>query len=188
MKLRNLTVAVAMIGAVGLSGCASVRQELGAGRVKPDEFAIVPKAPLAMPPDFSNLREPEPGAPRPQQLSPSGEAKAALAQSRGVPKPAMSGQQPSTGERALADAAGAENADPKVRKAMMDELREQRAGRSMTERILFWQGSENEDMVIDAVAEARRIERVQKTGESLTGKGVPVIEKSSEQGLIGRIF
>jgi hypothetical protein len=188
MNVRNATLAVSMLAALGLSACGSVKDELGFGRPRPDEFAVVPKAPLAMPPDFTNLREPDPGAPRPQQLSPSGEAKAALAQSRGQTAPVMSGAQPTAGERALADAAGGSTADPKVRKEMADDLRDQRAGKSMTERILFWQGSEEEDMVIDAVAEARRIDRVQRSGQALTGKGVPVIEKSSEKGLIGRIF
>lgn len=178
-----------MLAAATMAACSGVREELGLNRTKPDEFAVVPKAPLAMPPDFSNLREPEPGAPRPQQVSPSGEAKAALSQTRGPVTTAMSGQQPSTGERALAEAAGASQADPKVRKAMMDDLREQRAGRSLTERILFWQGSEQkDDMVVDAVAESRRIRSVKRSGEVLTGQGVPVIEKSAEKGLIGRIF
>lgn len=189
MSSRKMTVAVFMLAGLTLAACGGVREELGIGRAKPDEFAVVPKAPLAMPPDFANLRQPEPGAPRPQQVSPSGEAQAALAQSRGQTAPALSAQQPSTGERALADAAGGEKADPKVRKAMMEELRQQRAGRSLTERILFWQGSEeDDDMVVDAVAESRRIQRAQKTGEVVTGKGVPVIEKSAEQGLIGRVF
>jgi hypothetical protein len=185
-KWTMLAAAVLSLGA-----CSTLKSELGAGRVKPDEFSIVPKAPLAMPPDFSNLREPEPGAPRPQQVSPAGEAMAALAQTRGAPKPQLSGQQASTGERALADAAGAAKANPKVRREMMEELREKRAGKSLTERILFWQGSEEasgEEMVVDAAAEARRIRQVQKSGEVVTGQGVPVIEKSSEKGLIGRIF
>lgn len=176
------------MAAVALGACGGMRDELGLNRTKPDEFAVVPKAPLAMPPDFTNLREPEPGAPRPQQVSPSGEARAALVQSRGPVTAALSGQQPSAGERALADAAGASEADPKVRKAMMQELRDERGNRSLTDRILFWQGSEQEDMVVDAVAEARRIRSVKRTGDTLTGKGVPVIEKSAEKGLIGRIF
>jgi hypothetical protein len=189
MSNRIWALAACALAALGLAGCSSVRDNLGLNRTKPDEFAVVPKAPLAMPPDFSNLREPEPGAPRPQQVSPSGEAKAALLQSRGpVNASALSGQQPSTGERALADAAGATQADPKVRKAMMKELRDQHGDRSLTERILFWQGSEQEEMVIDAVAEARRIRNVQRSGEALTGRGVPVIEKSAEKGLMGRIF
>jgi hypothetical protein len=186
---RAVAYAAVLCAALGLSACGGVRDKLGLTRAKPDEFAVVPKAPLAMPPDFTNLREPEPGAPRPQQVSPAGEARAALAQSRGQVPVAMSGQQPSSGERALADAAGAEKADPKVRKAMMKELREQNAGRSLTDRILFWTGPEDEqEMVIDAVAEARRIELTRKSGEALTGKGVPVIEKSAEKGLIGKIF
>lgn len=185
---HGVSVAAIAILTLGLAGCGGVRDSMGLGRNKPDEFAVVPKAPLAMPPDFTNLREPEPGAPRPQQVSPEGEARAALVQSRGAVGPTLSGQQASPGERALADAAGATKADPKIRKEMSDELRDQRANKSLTERILFWQGSEEDDMVVDAVAESRRIRRVQKSGEMVTGQGVPVIGKSAEKGLIGKIF
>jgi hypothetical protein len=43
-------------------------------------------------------------------------------------------------------------------------------------------------VVIGAAAEARRIERAKKSGEAVTGRGVPVIEKSAEKGLIGGVF
>ena len=184
---RGLALGLCIV-ALGLAGCSTVRDEMGLGRSKPDEFSVVPRAPLAMPPDMSALRLPSPGAPRPQQLSPAGEAKAALSQTRGAVATPAFGATVSAGERALIDSAGAIKTDGKVRNEMAEELREQRAPKSITERALFWRGSEEEVWVVDAAAEERRIQRAQRSGEVVTGKGTPIIEKSTEKGLIGRVF
>jgi hypothetical protein len=69
---RTIGAARPMIALVGMSllalaGCArgTVQEALGMGKRSPDEFSVVQRAPLIIPPDF-NLRPPEPGAPRPQ--------------------------------------------------------------------------------------------------------------------------
>jgi hypothetical protein len=54
--------------ALGLSGCANWKQVVGIDQPAPDEFAVDSSSPLTIPPDFS-LRPPEPGAPRPRQLT-----------------------------------------------------------------------------------------------------------------------
>jgi hypothetical protein len=51
-----------------LPGCSDLRLALGMERVGPDEFAVESRAPLLIPPDF-NLRPPQPGAPRPQEIT-----------------------------------------------------------------------------------------------------------------------
>jgi hypothetical protein len=51
-----------------LTGCADFRQAIGMDRVGPDEFAVESRAPLTIPPEF-DLRPPQPGAPRPQELT-----------------------------------------------------------------------------------------------------------------------
>jgi hypothetical protein len=172
-----------------IAGCTSVKDEIGLSRVKPDEFAVVPKAPLAMPPDFTSLPKPKPGAPRPQQISASGEARAALgfAKAPAAATPVQS-TLPSAGELALIEAAGAANANANVKEEMITELREAKNSPSMTEQILFWQGNTEEVWVVDAAAEARRIERAKKKGEAVTGHDTPIIEKSAEKGLVGSIF
>ena len=45
-----------------LAGCEGIRDQLGFNKKAPDEFTVVKKAPLVLPPDFS-LRPPAPGAP-----------------------------------------------------------------------------------------------------------------------------
>ena len=50
----------------GLAGCQNTKEMLGLTKRSPDEFQVVSRAPLSMPPDYS-LRPPTPGAPRPQE-------------------------------------------------------------------------------------------------------------------------
>ena len=76
MKPYSVAAAVALIGALGLGGCQSASKALGMNRVTPDEFRVVTKAPLIVPPDFS-LRPPGPGEPRPAELQPESAARAA---------------------------------------------------------------------------------------------------------------
>ena len=57
-----------------LPGCAGFRQALGMDRVGPDEFAVESRAPLTIPPEF-DLRPPQPGAPRPQELTSADKAR-----------------------------------------------------------------------------------------------------------------
>lgn len=62
---------------VALTGCDTVRSTLGLEHSGPNEFDVATAAPLSMPPDY-NLRPPEPGAPRPQEVSASAQAQQAL--------------------------------------------------------------------------------------------------------------
>jgi len=57
-----------------LSGCTGFRQALGMDRVGPDEFAVESRAPLTIPPEF-DLRPPQPGAPRPQEITSADKAR-----------------------------------------------------------------------------------------------------------------
>lgn len=67
--IARLAAATCLFGAsLALSSCGSVTNSLGGGKTAPDEFRVVKKAPLILPPDY-NLRPPKPGDPRPQELS-----------------------------------------------------------------------------------------------------------------------
>ena len=57
-----------------LPGCAGFRQAIGIDRVGPDEFAVESRAPLTIPPEF-DLRPPQPGAPRPQEITSADKAR-----------------------------------------------------------------------------------------------------------------
>jgi Protein of unknown function (DUF3035) len=63
-RTRHATI---VLGAalLGLGACTgTVQENLGLGKRSPDEFQVVRRAPLILPPDYS-LRPPEPGAPGP---------------------------------------------------------------------------------------------------------------------------
>ncbi len=59
---------IGAVGAAGLllaaAGCSGAKEALGLVQDPPDEFRVVSRAPLAIPPDFT-LRPPRPGEARP---------------------------------------------------------------------------------------------------------------------------
>ena len=74
---KTITMAGLLAAAVATTGCSSVSKAIGATKVTPDEFRVVTSAPLTLPPDY-NLRPPQPGAARPQEMDPDAEAHAAI--------------------------------------------------------------------------------------------------------------
>ena len=52
--------------AATLTACGVFEEQLGLNKQAPDEFRVVARAPLTLPPDFT-LRPPEPGVARPQE-------------------------------------------------------------------------------------------------------------------------
>lgn len=73
MTFKRVILTGALLAAVGLTGCNSARGALGMTKVTPDEFRVVTKAPLVVPPDYA-LRPPALGEPRPQELQPESAA------------------------------------------------------------------------------------------------------------------
>ena len=115
----------------GLSGCQSTSRALGLTRVTPDEFRVVAKAPLVLPPDYA-LRPPAPGEPRPQELQPESAARNALLGQRDA-------ERRSDGEKLLVAKAGAEKADPLVRYVVDDEFGDiSHKEKSFADRVMFW--------------------------------------------------
>ena len=157
-------VAAALAAALVLGGCSGTRDALGLSRTAPDEFAVVSKAPLILPPDFA-LRPPMPGAPGPLQIDPAQNAQAALLNQPAAGAAAAAGSAApagaaSPGEVALLQAAGAPRADPGVRALIeLEAARIADRGKGFAERVLFWQqvSPRRLDAVIDPVAEAERL-------------------------------
>jgi len=135
MRLNRVIVATALIGAVGLAGCTSTRKALGMTKVVPDEFRVVSKAPLVVPPDYA-LRPPAPGEPRPQELQPESAARTAL-----LGKREAADRTP--GEQMLVAKAGGEKADPLIRFVVDDETGDiAHKDKSFADKIMFWKPGE----------------------------------------------
>jgi hypothetical protein len=180
LKSRRI-VSLGMLGALSLSlaacGGGGLKDALGYGKDAPDEFAVVTKAPLVIPPDFA-LRPPQPGAPRPQEmnLQPSATAQAALTgdDSDTVSVPATG----SPGEQALLAQTGATQADPRIRAVVNNETRTLvQKDDSFTNDILFWQqkGAPADERVVDSAAEKRRVEQNEAQGKPVTSGETPSI-------------
>jgi hypothetical protein len=173
MISHRAATAVALIAVVGvgLSGCGSTRKALGMSKVTPDEFRVVSKAPLVVPPDYS-LRPPAPGEPRPQELQPESVARNAILGQREA-------EGRTDGEKMLVTKAGAEQADPLIRYVVDDEFGDiAHKDKSFADRVMFWRkeapapaaqagAADNTPAPIDAAAEAERVKGV-------TG-GAPVV-------------
>ena len=115
LRRRRFAAAAAAAAVVALAlplgACEGIRDQLGLNKRAPDEFNVVTRAPLALPPDY-NLRPPDPGAAPPQETTVQDRVKTALYGSAGD---AASG--PTTvGENALLSRAGATEAMPDIRK------------------------------------------------------------------------
>lgn len=132
-RVAAATVVMVGLGMMGVSltGCESTRQALGMTKVVPDEFRVVTKAPLVVPPDYA-LRPPAPGQPRPQELQPESQARVALMGQRDA-------EQRSEGEKLLVAKAGADKADPLIRYVIDDEFGAvAHKERSFADRVIFW--------------------------------------------------
>jgi hypothetical protein len=174
-----------------LAGCDSTREALGLNKKSPDEFAVVTKAPLVLPPEFG-LRPPEPGAPRPQDIQARDRAQAALG-GRTVTSPLTSAQRNPTssvsaGEAALLQQARATSVDPDIRRKVNEDFTQlAERDRSFVDRLIFWQEAEPPGLAVDPVKEAQRLRENAATGKSVTAGDVPTI-KRRERGPLEGIF
>lgn len=103
--------------ALMLTGCNSTKakEALGVGRQSPDEFAVVERAPLSMPPSYK-LKAPQPGTPRPQEISTMDQARALITGDDNIKTQGMS-----NAEAMLVQKAGGAQANPAIRSVLNQE-------------------------------------------------------------------
>ncbi len=165
---------------LALTACGETRQDLGLGRSVPDEFAVVERPPLSMPPDFS-LRPPRPGAPRPQNVEASQQA-SDIVFNGNAPAPAGN---VSEGEQALLAQAGAAKADPSIRDTVDREASQKVvASPHLVDQLTDWGDDQKPAPTVDAAAEAARIKQAQTNGQPVNAGATPVIEKQ-DSGWLG---
>jgi len=163
-----------------LSACGGMADSLGLGRNAPDEFAVVERPPLSLPPDFS-LRPPRPGAPRPQETSMSNKASETVFggnTQQSFLAGSGSAADKSDTEKALLESAGAAKADAGIREVVDRETSERIVGsKHLLDELLWWRDPAS--MTVDAQAEAKRIQEAKEKGESINTGATPTIEKGS---------
>ena len=160
--------------AVWLASCSlqDARETLGMSKQAPDEYLVVERAPLSLPPNFE-LRPPTPGAVRAQYVDLRRQAEQILL---GLAEESSS--EHSTGEMALLAGAGATNVDVGIRQTIDREN-----GAYMVEDdrfvadLMFWEGHEDDELIIDPVAEAERLRKNASLGLPVTYGESPTIRR-----------
>lgn len=131
---KTMTLAAVAVACAAVSSCGSMQKAIGVEKVAPDEFRVVTRAPLVMPPDYA-LRPPRPGDPRPQELRPDGQARAAVF-GQDV------GARSTAGERALVNSAGAGAVDPAIRAQVdLEGAALVRKPEAFSDQVIGYQGS-----------------------------------------------
>src|SRR5580692_7683126 len=111
----RVTALAAILGTgLAVEGCQSLREATGVGKNPPDEFTVLTKAPLVIPPDF-NLRPPQPGVASRNEPDPDREGQAALFAPSAAEQASMLGDSYSEGEKLLLTKSNALTVDPNVR-------------------------------------------------------------------------
>ena len=145
-----------------LPGCSSVREEFDLSRSSPDDFAVVSRAPLEMPPDY-NLRPPRPGSPRPQEASAAKSAQTELLGENAQVQAAVPGVTP--GEAALLGRTPAARVNPQIRTIVDREtarLNEENLSGADKVRKMIGQDVEPDADTVDPVSEAQRLEAARR--------------------------
>lgn len=171
-----------------LGACEGAADTLGLGRNSPDEFAVVDRPPLSMPPDY-DLRPPRPGAPRPQEVKMPERASQMLFGAKSGSNTFLAGQTASSdksdSEKALLDAAGSAKADANIRETLDREANQKVVGsKHLVDELLWWRDPAASATTVDPAAEAKRIKEAKEKGESVTSGATPIIEKS-KSGWLG---
>ena len=152
-----------------LSGCgdSSLSRTFGLVRDIPDEFTVVTRAPLSMPPDFT-LRPPAPGSPRPQEQTERAQAESAL-----VPESVLGGATRvgiTPGQAALVRTAGG-GSPADIRQRIDQEARARASNDGFVDRLLYWRNQDPNRAVVDPAEEAKRLRQNAALGQSpLTGE------------------
>ncbi len=180
---REVMLRFSLIAAIvmALSACSGVKKQLGLTKQSPDEFKVVKRAPLSLPPDFS-LRPPEPGIARPQEGTASQQAKNAVFRLKqpesGTLEPTIESDDRSLGELSLLRAAGVGQTDPNIRRILDAEtLRINAEGEDFLQALLFWQDPQVPGEIVDATEEAKRLRENTALGKPVTVGETPTIER-----------
>lgn len=165
-SIVTLSCALLMVG-----GCSKAKEQLGLTRTAPDEFAVVKRAPLSMPPDYT-LRPPRPGAARPQEGQIDAEARAVVFGSEQASR-----SKPTSTESYLLQQTGGELADPSIRDQVDYETNIlEPEEEPVAERLLGWTFGDDDQpaaRVVDAKAEAQRLQKNVDEGKPLTEGETP---------------
>ena len=175
MRIGYLIVCLSF--GVALTACDSLKPTSSG----PDEFAVVTRAPLSMPPDYG-LRPPRPGAVRPNETSPRDDARSKLLRNLGNRSGRSAATAPKDGkftggESALLKRADALNPDPEIRYIVERESGRIKEDDSLVDALVFWRMKTAPKSLVDPKLEAERLRDNAALGKPATAGKTPTVEK-----------
>jgi hypothetical protein len=161
------------ISVIALSACSNVRQTLGLERKPPDEFRVVTRAPLTVPPDFT-LHPPLTGkAASSLDTAPEMQAKQALFGTSAPEQPVIAS---TPTEAALLQQAGAGKTNPEIKAVIVKEYAQMTvANKTLLGDIITWKKNSS-TVVVDPVKEEQRLEDNKAKGLPANTGTVPIIK------------
>lgn len=185
--LRRLASVALLAGVSAVSACSTdTGKILGLEKNKPDEFAVVSRAPLTLPPDYG-LRPPDPEGQRNQDLKPSQDAQRAVfgddvVQRRIDAEAKLTRSGTTKGEIALLNRTGAIDADPTIRRRVDEESAALAAEQdSFVDDLVFWRSKEKPGDIVDTAEETRRIQSNEALGKPIDDGQTPIIKREGEK-------
>ena len=210
VKTQRRSAAIAAVLAAGLlaGGCGEVRSVMGVEKDPPDEFQVVARAPLALPPNY-DLRPPAPGAERPQEQSATDAAAERILGRRAVqnPAPAAGGGFGATpvgpfvqaaprapvsvqtgGVASLRDQLRLDKAEPGIRQLVNRETEDFVYEEEYPiDRLLFWRDKPERGVVLNAEAESRSLRENAALGQPVDSGETPTIQRK-RGGILQGLF
>jgi hypothetical protein len=195
-------VSIATLLMLAACGRGTVQDALGMGKRSPDEFAVVSRAPLILPPDYG-LRPPGSGESRPGVNTPSDRARATLtgegSQQPGAPDQEVvsaafdeRGDAASSGERALVAQATTAPVDAEIRRRIAEEnMQLAQVEQALFTRLVRWRQPQSLAVAIDPAAETERLRANRAEGKPPTEGDSPVITQRRQsvlQGFLSEVF
>lgn len=181
----GVTACAALALAV-LTGCGDTRQILGLDKNTPDEFQVISRAPLSVPPDYA-LHIPQPGAgQRGENTSARQQAMAAITgtPASAVSEPGAPVAATDPGEAALLKQIGAGRALPDIREVVNRENSVTvTENQGFLDSLMFWRKPEDTSPVVDAPREAQRLRENAALGKPADTGETPTIQRRKKAWL-----
>lgn len=196
MKIKHYFICGMVLLAV--AGCSDgVKKTLGFKRNVPDEFRVISRPPLSIPPDFA-LRPPLEGEEAQisttredarQSLITDGESESQTTTTGAVPTPKVTTSNPvSSGEQQFLNNIGADQADQDIKEILYNENQEpEKKKTKLWDKILQKDKADNSpDPIVDASKESERIKGNIQGKKTVDGGDTPTVQP--KQTLWQRIF
>jgi hypothetical protein len=207
VKITTIITALLALTALGACTGSEVRQSMGMKRNNPDEFQVVSRPPLSVPPVYF-LRPPSdegvgmtPADSRAEALVFEGKELPAyqlpdhdgMQRAETAVPEVRSSALDSEAESVLLRNAGATQANPQIRDLLKEdntvyvEVQEEKKGFMYKLKNGLIPSAEGEDPVVDAAGEQQRIRRNQQEQRSITIGETPVLDPKQES-VLDKIF